>query len=266
VRRADASRRTALALCTACLTLSASRAFAQGRSGDSAGALPPHVFAVNAASVRPGLFEYSTSLVHDTVSTPYGRRTVAFVQTAYAGAPAALLLETRLSAMDSATDSLFVDPVTLAPLHWTGVLGAARLAFEFRGDTAYGGTVAPTGRRSAVTVVPAGTIVSAAMLETALRALPLTAGYQDSTATLSVNLHDEVLVPTSISVIGRETVRVPAGSYDCWVVSVHAGDRGRGLYWVTTSNPIVVRSELDVGGTPGERYVSSLVSATPRFP
>jgi len=262
VRRADALRRVAVAVCTSCLALVGPAARAQTAGGDSARSGVPHVLSVNAAAVPPGQFVYATSLAHDTASMQYGSRIVSLVAATYAGAPASLLVETRLSPTDTARDSLFVDPVSLTPLHWVGSIGPAQIAFEFRGDTAYGGTSAPTGRRSAVTIVPPGTLVSAAMLETALRALPLVPGYQDSTNTLSVNLHDETLVPTTLSVIGREMVRVPAGTFDCWVVSVHAGDRGRGLYWVSTDRHVVVRSELDVGGTPGEEYVSTLLSAS----
>lgn len=263
MRRADALRRVAVVVCASCcVTLTGAVARAQTGGVDSAKGVAPHLFSVNAESVPPGQFVYATSLDHDTVSTPYGSRIVSLAAATYAGAPASLLVETRLSPIDTARDSLFVDPVSLAPLHWIGTIGQAQIAFEFRGDTAYGGTSAPTGRRSEVTIVPAGTLVSAAMLETALRALPLAPGYQDSTNTLSVNLHDETLVPTTLSVIGRETIRVPAGSFDCWVVSVHAGDRGRGLYWVSTDRHVVVRRDLDVGGTPGEEYVSTLLSAS----
>jgi hypothetical protein len=223
----------------------------------------PHVMPIDAATVRPGMFSYATSLDHDTVSVPFGRRTVLMIPTSYAGVPAMLLLETRDAAVDSARDSLFVDPVSLAPMHWNATIGRANMAFEFRGDTAYGGTSAPTGKRSQVTTIPRGALINAAMLETTLRSLPLGLGFQDSTLTLSVNPNTQVLLPTSIAVIGRETVRVPAGAFDCWVVSVHAGDRGRGLYWVSTGNPVVVQSELDVGSIPGEAYVSRLVTQLP---
>jgi hypothetical protein len=175
-----------------------------------------------------------------------------------------LLLETRDATVDSARDSLFVDPVSLAPMHWNATIGQANMAFEFRGDTAYGGTSAPTGTRSQVATIPSGTLINAAMLETALRSLPLGAGFQDSTLTLSVNLNTQFTLPTSVAVIGRETVRVPAGAFDCWVVSVHAAERGRGLYWVSTTSPVVVQSEVDIGGAaPGSEYVSKLVSQLP---
>jgi len=50
---------------------------------------------------------------------------------------------------------------------------------------------------------------------------------------------------------------VPAVTYDCWVVAVHA-DVGRGMYWVTKTDPIVVRSVLDVPAMGGAQLVSAL--------
>jgi hypothetical protein len=83
------------------------------------------------------------------------------------------------------------------------------------------------------------------MLETTLRFLPLQGAWEDSTLTLSITLNGNALVPTRLSVIGEDRIRVPAGTFDCWVVAVHA-DPARGLYWVTKRDPIVVRSSIDV--------------------
>jgi hypothetical protein len=109
--------------------------------------------------------------------------------------------------------------------------------------------------------MPSGTFVSGSMLEAALRVLPLQTGWEDSTSTLSVSLGGNAVIPTRLSVIGEDRVRVPAGTYDCWVVAVHA-DPGRGLYWVTKQNPIVVRSAIDIPAMGGAQLVSALVRTT----
>ena len=67
----------------------------------------------------------------------------------------------------------------------------------------------------------------------------------------------QLVLPTRIAVIGEDRVRVPAGTFDCWVVAVHA-DQTKGLYWVTKSDPIVVRSTLDVPMMGGAQMVSAL--------
>jgi hypothetical protein len=105
--------------------------------------------------------------------------------------------------------------------------------------------------------VPPGTLVSGAMLETVLRLLPLTTAWEDSVSLLSVVVGSNAVLPTRIAVIGEDRVRVPAGTFDCWVVAVHA-DQTKGLYWVTKTDPIVVRSALDQPMMGGAQVVSSL--------
>ena len=68
------------------------------------------------------------------------------------------------------------------------------------------------------------------------------------------------VIPTRLTVIGEVRVRVPAGTFDCWVVAVHA-DAARGLYWVTKQDPQIVRSALDVPSLGGAQLVSALTRA-----
>lgn len=217
-----------------------------------------HVLRVDASHLTPGQFVYQTLLERDVNGTPLGTRTVSAAASNYAGAPALLLLETRTGDAIPATDSLFVDPATLHPIHWGSSIARAKLSVEFRGDSVFGGTTAPAGRKSIVAGLPAGTLINGAMLETVLRLLPLQTAWEDSAATISVAINGVTTLPTRIAVIGEDRVRVPAGQFDCWVVSVRAGDASRGLYWVTKRDPIVVRSALDVPAMGGAQYVSSL--------
>jgi hypothetical protein len=220
---------------------------------------PPRVLRVDATRLTPGQFVYETVLERDQTGTAMGTRTVSMTNASYAGAPALLLLETRADPVLPYVDSLFVETATLHPIHWGSTIGRARLSIEFRGDTAYGGTSAPAGRRSIVASMPAGTLVSGAMLEAALRLLPLQSAWEDSASTLSVTLNGATPIPTRIAVIGEDRVRVPAGQFDCWVVSVRAGENARGMYWVTKRDPMIVRSAVDIPQMNGAQYVSSLV-------
>jgi hypothetical protein len=218
----------------------------------------PHALRVDGTRLVPGRLVYDLTLERDASSTPLGTRTISAQPATYAGGPAWLLTEERYGSGVPATDSLFADIATLRPIHWSSTLGVARLSIAFRGDTAYGGTSGPPGKRSFVSAFPSGTIVNAAMLSAVLRLLPLQTGWEDSTATLSVSLSRATALPTLISVIGDDRVRVPAGEFDCWVVSVHSGDAGRGLYWVTKRDPIIVRSAVDVPRLGGATLVSAL--------
>lgn len=213
---------------------------------------------INAMNLRPTQLIYSMVLERDNGSTAIGTRTVDVSRTTYVGTPAWLLVETRSVTGAPAVDSLYADGADLHALHWSAAQGDAHLVMEFRGDTVYGGTSAPPGRRSATAAVPAGTLVNGAMLENVLRLLPLQPTFEDSTATLSVTLGGMNVLPTRIAVIGDDRVRVAAGTFDCWVVSVHAGDTARGLYWVTKRDPIVVRSALDVPTLGGAQLVTEL--------
>jgi hypothetical protein len=199
----------------------------------------------NASALRPGQWVYQMTLERNGGTTQLGMRTVTAALTTYGGSPAWMIADAQVTDAIASTDTVFADATTLNALHWSSAIGAARLAAEFRGDTVYGATSAPAGRRSIVAMVPAGSILTGAMLETELRLLPLQTGWQDSATTVSITLNDNTVVPARLSVIGEDRPRTPAGTFDCWVVAVHA-DAGRGLYWVTKSNPIVVRSTIDV--------------------
>jgi hypothetical protein len=215
---------------------------------------------IDASTLHPRQFVYTATLERDAVSTNLGTRTFTVSQAMYGGLPTWLLVETRTDNGIPATDSLYAGLLALKPIHWAATLGTSRLAAEFRGDTVYGATSAPAGGRSIVTVVPRGTVVSAAMLQTVLRLLPLQSNWEDSSmATLSVTPASDTVVPTRISVVGDESVQVPAGTFDCWVVAVHA-DAARGLYWVSKTDPMVVRSVLDVPSMNGAQLVSTLTS------
>ena len=207
--------------------------------------------------LHPSQFVYLTTLERDASTVTLGTRTITVASATYVGAPAWLLTEARAGDGIPSADSLYTDFTTLRPIHWSATNGEAHLALEFRSDSAFGGTSSPGGRRSMSLAVPPGTLVSGAMLETVLRLLPLQMAWEDSMTTLSITVGNSAVVPARVAVIGEDRVRVPAGTFDCWVVSVHA-DQTKGLYWVTKTDPIVVRSTLDVPTMGGAQLVSAL--------
>jgi hypothetical protein len=100
-----------------------------------------------------------------------GQREVVLSAATYAGLPAWLFVETRTGAVPS-IESLYVAP-NLKPIHWSSALGPARLGVEFVGDSIYGATTAPTGRRNIVLAGRPDLLVSGAMAEAFLPLLPL---------------------------------------------------------------------------------------------
>jgi hypothetical protein len=247
-------------LALALLVATAGATAGAGLAAQTPQAAAPRVLHFDPSRLTPGQFMYESVLEHDITATALGTRVVSASPTTYTGTPAWLLIESKSGAAVSSLDTLFVDQAGLRPLHWSSTIGRARLGIEFRSDSAFGGTTAPSGRHSIFTALPPATMVNAAMLEMVLRTLPLNGAWEDSTTTLSVTLNGVTPLPTRIAVIGEDNVRVPAGQFDCWVVSVRAADLTRGMYWVTKVDPIVVRSVLDVPGLNGAQYVSSLTA------
>jgi hypothetical protein len=219
--------------------------------------VPPGGAKFDATKLQTSQFVYLTTLERDASTTSLGTRTVTVSPMSYVGIPTWLIAEARAGDGIPAADSLYADMATLRPVHWSATSGQAHLALEFRSDSAFGGTSTPAGRRTMSLAIPPGTLVSGAMLETVLRLLPLTTAWEDSASLLSVVVGSNAVLPTRIAVIGEDRVRVPAGTFDCWVVAVHA-DQTKGLYWVTKTDPIVVRSALDQPMMGGAQVVSAL--------
>ena len=102
-----------------------------------------------------------------------------------------------------------------------------------------------------VAAVPSGTMISSAMLETVLRLLPLQTGWEDSTGTLSISLNGEH--GDSDAAVGdrRRSRACSGGDVSTAGSSRCTRMRGADLYWVTKTDPIVVRSVLDVPAMGG---------------
>ena len=99
-----------------------------------------------------------------------------------------------------------------------------------------------------VAAMPNGTIVSAAMLEAALRLLPLQIGWEDSTSMLSVSLSGNTVIPTRLSVIGED--RVPRFEQDAF-----GGVESRLLFASR-------RSQNEGGQDPHGRQLRQLLTST----
>jgi hypothetical protein len=84
-----------------------------------------------------------------------------------------------------------------------------------------------------------------------LTALPLTSTWRDSASLLVIDAGGAAVTTASLAVEGEEHVSVPAGEFDCWIISVEA-ERATERLWVTKQGQIVVRTEQllpDLGAT-----------------
>jgi hypothetical protein len=205
----------------------------------------------DASKLDPVVLTYIATLRQGTDSArSLGERSVQLARTMYAGQQAWEIVETHGAGANASVDTLVTDYTTLMPLHWgatqqmptSGTMGAAaRVVIEFRADSMIGVISAPSGRRTIVAPMPGGALLTAAHTETALRALPIGAGWRDSVSVVVTDVAKTTVVPAAVTVTGEEQLLTTAGTYDCWVVLL-ATDVGQTRYWVAKADRIVVKT------------------------
>ena len=201
-----------------------------------------HRLAIDATRLKPVRLLYRATLVRDSVTLFGGDVQVDVTEVQYAGAPAWLLAQSGSHGTSTSTDSLIVARADLRPLHWSSVQGAARLAAEFTPDTVFGAMSSPLGRQNIVLGNRPDLLPSAMSVDAVLTALPLSAGWRDSAHVLVVDAGGASIAPAALAVDSAEHIVVPAGEYDCWVVSLET-ERGSSRYWVSKDGLLVVRTE-----------------------
>lgn len=157
-----------------------------------------HLLQLDSSRVRPFHREYDIVTRVGDSSITIGQRDLTLTEAAYASASAWLLVETRTGIVPVA-ESLYLAP-NLRPIHWSSTLGLARLGVEFVGDSILGATTSPTGRRNLLLASKPDLIVSVAMAEVLLSALPLTVQWADSVHILSVDLSSASVQPAYLMV------------------------------------------------------------------
>lgn len=200
-----------------------------------------HVLAVNIARLAPFHRTYDVIVHHQGVDTVIGTREVTLEPSELASAEGWLLVERRSGSIP-ATDSLFLAP-DVRPVRWSSVVGAARLAAAFVGDTLMGAT---TVGRAKVNLLLAGRpdlLVSGAMVELVLGLLPLADEWRDSAAVLAADASRRVAVPVELTMLGPDDVRMDSvTSRPALVVSLRS-ERQSVLYWVDAESGAVLRMQ-----------------------
>jgi hypothetical protein len=210
----------------------------------------PRGLPTDSARVTPYQRSYEM-LVEDGDSTVLiGQRTVTLTAATYNGDSAWLLTETRTGIVPAA-ESLFLAR-TLRPLHWSAVVGAGHLAAEFVGDSIYGATSGPAGKHNIVMQREPDLLVSAAMVEAVLAALPLAMDFHDSVTVLDVSLAVSRTTPAEIAVVGEEDLQESNGARPCWVVALRE-DQRQALYWVEKASGITLQMQQPLPAHVGRR-------------
>jgi hypothetical protein len=225
-------------------------AVASGSMGAQAApaAAPPrvdsvtHRLALDASHVQPGQYVYQLSLMRDSASTAIGDQRFVVSTLDYAGTPALLFARNGMQGVALASDSLVVRRDDLRPLHWIATHGLARVAAEFTPDSVFGAMTSPLGKQNVVLPNRGDLLVNTMAVDAVVSSLPLSLAWRDSASLLVIDGGGSALTPATLAVEGEEHVTVPAGEFDCWIVSVEA-ERASERLWVTKQGQIVVRSE-----------------------
>lgn len=123
------------------------------------------------------------------------------------------------------------------------------IAQLFRGDSVLG--VMTAERRDSIAVrrliaqklpVAFGPFISEAMSPVMLTAVDLTMGWRHSLSLLGWAVHpSDLYSPVELRVVGAERIMVPAGSFDCWRLSLETGTHHI-TYWVRKSDGLGILS------------------------
>jgi hypothetical protein len=204
-----------------------------------------HPLPLDTSRVQPFRRTYDI-LVHTRDSiVVLGQREVVLSAATYAGAPAWLFVETRTGVVPS-IESLYVAP-SLRPIHWSSALGAARLGVEFVGDSIYGASTAPGGRRNIVLAGRPDLLISGAMAEAFLPLLPLAPAWTDSVGIFAADASTSTILPAELVVVGEENLMVDSTMQrPAWVVALRWGTESVArsvLYWIDKETGAALRIE-----------------------
>lgn len=204
--------------------------------------LPLHRLTLDAAKIQPAQFTYRLTLARDTLTTPMGDQSVVISTLEYAGTPALLFARVGTQGVATVSDSLVVRRDDLRPLHWIASQGVARVAAEFTADSIYGASSSPLGRLNIVLPNRPDLLVNSAAVDAVMGSLPLAAAWRDSAEMIVVDAGGAALTPVRLAIEGEERISVPAGDFECWIVSLET-ERASARLWVTKLGQIVARSE-----------------------
>jgi hypothetical protein len=196
----------------------------------------------NGALLRPAILVYSLSSHRDTLTTPLGTRTVAMVETVVDGTPTWLVAESRTGTAVETSDSLYLTRADLSPERWVAAIGRSQLAASFTRDTMFAAMQTYQGRSQFTAGVPAGVLLTPAMVDRVIELLPLQPGFRTGASLLLLEMGAPRTMPAELSVEREESCALPDRPGDCWVVLLRSGAIEERL-WVTKLASRVVKTE-----------------------
>ncbi len=158
----------------------------------------------------------------------------------------------------NAEDTFWLDPATLQPLRRSASQGPARIELQFTAERVTGRIQAGPSEVDVDRALEAPVFGEGPGLEAVLLALPLEPGYHTNVRVFETARQQ--VRPMSVTVAGKETLDVAAGSFETWhaVLQPLDGESGGGDYWVSTgSGPMLIRSVTRIPPVMGGGKVST---------
>ena len=214
--------------------------------------------AADGSVVTPGTMQYSTSL-----SVQGQEMTIDATRTLASHDGMLHIIDQATTAMGTAVDTFVVDAETLMPQRRSSKQGPTVIALNYSAGQITGSINSPMGQATIDRPLEAPVVGESGAMDVYLAALPLAEGY---TATLrTFNVQQQQVRPMKLEVTGTDTVEVPAGSFETYVVELSAldgNDAGTGTYYVMQAAPHhVVRAETNLGAQMGGATATTQLTA-----
>ena len=204
------------------------------------------------SQIRTGTFTYGSQSITDGVFTStHPSSSITISRTTWKGVPAILAVREGALSTGVHLDSLIVSADGPTPLYFASIYhsqhppGAIRAEFDSAMIT-----IAMT-RLDTVAKLPfqmkSGQLPYGFAIPLAVPALPLAIGWHgviEIAPPIHPRAYKYFLRPwetISLRVVGRETIRVAAGVFDCWKLRIGEPE-GESFLWVSTSNHLAIRS------------------------
>jgi hypothetical protein len=216
---------------------------------------------VDGFRLQPSRAAYRLTVLRRGLPTTVGERVVTIRETMQGDVPAWAIIEVRTVIGSTTVDSVIVARADLRPLHWEGTSGGARLVAAFANDTMYGAIAGPGGRSAIMVGAPRDVILSAGSLEALVTLLPIHTGYTAALRLLVVTPNGGTVVAAQLMALREESIEVPAGRFDCWVVAVRIGAETKTL-WVRRDGRGIARTDERMPDVDGALLEQALLSLT----
>ncbi len=155
------------------------------------------------------------------------------------------VIEIASTPMSTSEDTTYLDHQSLLPIYRSATQGMATITMEYT-ESGVDGIVTIQGRENPIQAEFEAPVLSdGGGLDIALLALPLSEGYETTLRSFSA-MQQSVQI-YHLEVVERETIEVPAGSFEAFKVKMQVmenGDTGRTV-WVSLDEPRRVLKSID---------------------